>query len=131
MENQQLTADRLVQDWLDQQFPHDILDVQWHVPAMPYYPESDDYSIVCNGVTVGELRDSTLFLLDPTEDKCIVVTLANPESLLLLSKCVKEHQHSDEWGTTMRNNKTIAIMALNEKSQVVHRSPLGYKLIWK
>lgn len=119
----------LVNDWLKEQFiGHRIVIIPRN------HTSTYDDEIMIDDIGVAELKDTTLSLIDPTADICTIINLAHPESLQLLSECVRKYLISKAWGHIMCNNRHLNYMGYlgsPNSPLVVHRSSLGYRKIYK
>lgn len=119
----------LVGDWLNNQFPIHIIHIE--LPK-PWGNGCVAHEIMVDGVGVGEIFESitpgpyslALMLLDPIEDRCVVVSVANPESLPLLTGFVRKHLDSKQWGSIMKANREKTGLL------ITHRSSIGFNKTW-
>lgn len=129
MEDQNLIAD-LVADWLHIKFPNSIIEV---TESQTWGGPSNRREIMVDGIGVAEIFENlqsgpyslALCLLTPTYCECTIVSLADPESLPLLTNCVQAHLDSTAWRSVMENNRGHTDLL------ITHRSSLGYKKTWK
>ncbi len=132
-----LTAAKLTRRWLDEQFPNDYIDISDRTDYNDHFmvnpsEEEIEYEIMVDGVGIGELHNTTLYLIDPKVDICTVVTLENPESLPILTNHVKQYLYSTQWGTIMSKNKAVVLMIPGATGmQIIHRSIIGYNQVCK
>jgi hypothetical protein len=120
------SAADLVKDWLEKEFSDHLINFDARSGTLT----QGIIEIMIDGVGVAELNGTILTLMDPIVSTSEVVSLAHPESLQFLSKCINNYFGSAIWKTIMADNKKLVTM----KSQfpfpiqmlVVHRSSLGY-----
>lgn len=118
---------KLVADWLTKEFPDHVINTNHSGPADLV---TTVHEIMVDGVGVGEIFESehpgkyrlSMYLIHPRLDECTIISLANPESLPMLSEHVRKYIDHERWGDIMKANRTLTGML------ITHRSSVGYNL---